>query len=612
MKKTKSKNIVILIVLIILIIVMLRAFIKSRANNVVEITANFKDNNSLLSDETVTLEAINEGESGYSITLPDIINTKRVSKYIITQKEITENTEENVTVDILPGEKIYLTSEEFENLQVSLVAEYDFLEVGTQTLYNKKLIKNDSEDCELLSVSGYMFYDTDMQVNEADITGVESKIEENYSNSFLFGNYDIKLISDSQEYNPKDYEQTLDIKISADNEDSIYKVLEMQDDNIQELSDIIIENGKIKFSVEKLQPYLVLQENKIEVLELDSNDNNTSDEQITTNDDNNNDNDVASYSVGGEEAKFLIDDFDADRNYYLGLNYTEGMSKTNNGKYTENVLKDVQINYYGYDYNLTEFVVPETYNVTLNASAQRTSTGNVTQSGNGGNRTYSRTDTITCTVSGINSLKQQYPGFKANSSWTMNMAVPNNNFSNYFYSTGTDNANSSKGISVSVSNGIITVTGGDASSLEGNSDTWTFTFYVTFRNNNRSNINNTTFNTLSVNSFETTISLGDYTPYGTISDTEEQTMVSYRKCVPIDSNGNITINLIDNPFMNRPLEKGFNGWKTNNTKYLNSINTNANTFAQTLTTNINNITDNSGKYVIDLYADWIVCKCYFC
>ena len=113
MKKTKSKNIVILIVLIILIIVMLRAFIKSRANNVVEITANFKDNNSLLSDETVTLEAINEGESGYSITLPDIINTKRVSKYIITQKEITENTEENVTVDMLPGEKIYLTSEEF-------------------------------------------------------------------------------------------------------------------------------------------------------------------------------------------------------------------------------------------------------------------------------------------------------------------------------------------------------------------------------------------------------------------------------------------------------------------------------------------------------------------
>lgn len=601
MKKTKSKNIIILIVLIILIIVMIRAFIKSRANNVVEITANFKDNNSLLSDEVITLEAINEGESGYSITLPDIINTKRVGKYIITQKEITESTEENSTVDILPGEKIYLTSEEFENLQVSLVVEYDFLEIGTQTLYNKKLIKNDSEDYELLSVSGYMFYDTELQVNETDITNVENKMVDNYPNSVLFGNYDIKLISDSQEYNAKEYGQTLDIKISTNDENSEYRVLEIQDGDIQELSDVLIENGKIKFSVENLQPYLVLQDNKVELLELDSSDDNTTnDEQIDTNDSG-----VVSYSVGGEEARFSIDDFETDKNYYLGLNYTEGMSKTNSGKYTENSLKDVEINYYGYDYNLTEFVVPETYNVTLNASAQRTSTGNVTQSGNGGNRTYSRTDTITCTVSGINNLKQQYSGFKANSSWTMKMAVPNNNFSNYFYSTGTDNANSSKGIAVSVSNGIITVTGGDASSLEDNSDTWTFTFYVTFRNNNRSNINNTSFNTLSVNSFETTITLGDYTPYGTISDTEQQTVVSYRKCVPIDSNGNITINLIDNPFMNRPLEKGFNGWKTNNTKYLNSINTNANTFAQTLNTNINNITDNSGKYVIDLYADWI-------
>lgn len=87
-------------------------------------------------------------------------------------------------------------------------------------------------------------------------------------------------------------------------------------------------------------------------MELDSNDNNTSDEQITTNDDNNNLNDVASYFCRGRRSpNSLIDDFDADRNYYLGLNYTEGMSKTNNGKYTENVLKDVQINYYGYDYN---------------------------------------------------------------------------------------------------------------------------------------------------------------------------------------------------------------------------------------------------------------------
>ena len=200
MKKTNKRNIVILIILIILIIVMLRAFIKSRANNVVEITANFKDNSGLLSDESITLNAVNEGESGYSITLPDIVNTKKISKYIITQKEIIENedteqestniedatntlstentntvdtnetttntvttdivdtngTDTNSTVEMLPGEKIYLTQEELDNLQVKLTTEYDTIEVDTQILYNKKLTAKDEEDYEILSVSGYM------------------------------------------------------------------------------------------------------------------------------------------------------------------------------------------------------------------------------------------------------------------------------------------------------------------------------------------------------------------------------------------------------------------------------------------------------------------------
>ena len=161
MKKTNKRNIVILIFLMILIIILLRAFSNSRANKVIEITANIEDNSSLLADEKTTLEAINEGESGFSITLPDVINTKKVTKYIVTQKEIIENTEEekqeNVTnttnettndigsneetgtidvkqadttnpqaiektskVEKLPGEKIYLTQEERENSSIIL------------------------------------------------------------------------------------------------------------------------------------------------------------------------------------------------------------------------------------------------------------------------------------------------------------------------------------------------------------------------------------------------------------------------------------------------------------------------------------------------------------
>ena len=57
--------------------------------------------------------------------------------------------------------------------------------------------------------------------------------------------------------------------------------------------------------------------------------------------------------------------------------------------------------------------------------------------------------------------------------------------------------------------------------------------------------------------------------------------------------------------MNRPQKKGFNGWKTNNTNYSNSISTNRNNFVQTLSTNEKNIKNSSGEYVIDLYPDWI-------
>ena len=179
MKKTNKRNILVLIFLMILIIILLRAFSNSRANKVIEITANIQDNSSLLADEKTTLEAINEGESGFSITLPDVINTKKVTKYIVTQKEIIENEEkekqENVTnttnetandigsnketgtidvkqadttnsqniektskVEKLPGEKIYLTQEERENSSIILTVEYDKKEIKGETLYNKK------------------------------------------------------------------------------------------------------------------------------------------------------------------------------------------------------------------------------------------------------------------------------------------------------------------------------------------------------------------------------------------------------------------------------------------------------------------------------------------
>ena len=696
MKKTNKRNILVLIFLIILIIILLRAFSNSRASKVIEITANIEDNSSLLVDEKITLEAINEGESGFSITLPNVINTKKVTKYIVTQKELIENTEKNtksnllnttnepangkasnsksseetntinvqqvntITEDIektskvekLPGEKIYLTQEERKNSSITLTVEYDKKEIQGEIFYNKELIFEEIENNEnneenqntinkentvnnkeyenkgILSVSGYMPYDTELETTEVEIDKFKTEILEKYPNYRITENFDIQLMSQGKEYLAKKYEQPLTIKMAMPNQDKTYTILEIQEDKtqeekiqenteqedtkqgttqdnateqthtIKELQDVKIEENKLQFAVKELHAYVLLELQESQ--NVISSQNNMATQNTPSN------NAISLMAVEGENTTLSIDDYEADKNYYLGLNYTENMSKTNSGKYTESNLKEITINYYGYDYDLTEFVTPEKYDITLNATARRTSTGSVQQGGSGWNRYYTRTDTITCTVSGIQNLKDQYPEFNANSGWTMEMQVPNTNFSNYFNESETSSDNSSNGINVSLSNGIIKVTGIDTSGLQGNSDTWTFTFYVSFRADSRNTLNNVSYNNLSVNSFKTTITIGDeYTPYGTISDTEPQTLVSYRKCVPVDSNGNISIELIDNPFMNRPLEKGFNGWKTNNTKYENSISTNTNTFVQTLNTNINHIKDYSGNLVIDLYPDWI-------
>ena len=94
--KRKNKNfIIILIILIILIIVGLKTFNNSKANKTIEITANFKDVEGLVSDEKMTLVASNDGENGMAIILPEIVNEKKVKKYIITKKDISNENIKN-------------------------------------------------------------------------------------------------------------------------------------------------------------------------------------------------------------------------------------------------------------------------------------------------------------------------------------------------------------------------------------------------------------------------------------------------------------------------------------------------------------------------------------
>ena len=453
MKKINKKRILILIGLIILILLEIKAFRDSKAEKIIDISANCKDSQELIEDEKITIQAVNEGKDGISITLPELVNEKKVSKYLIANQEIVTKNEEKEENSVneqknentkefeekLPGEKIYLTQEEKDKLNIDLVVEYDSLEIEKERLYNKKLALED-KDKEILNVSGYMPLKTEMTVENIDLSTIEKQIESEYPNKKICGNYKIKLLLDGQEYNPQKYEQKLNIEINLI-ENKEYTILEYKNEKLSKCEKAEAGKGKIIISATETNSYLILEEA------------NNSDTELL-NSENQDDIDVQADEIatGTSESRLEIDDYETDKNYYTGLNYTEDGTKTNSGKYAENKLRKVTINYYGYNYD----------------------------------------------------------------------------------SVQTDN-----------------------------------------------------------------------TPIGTISDTETQNIVTYKKCVPVDSSGNISIQLIDNPFMNRPQKKGFNGWKTNNTNYSNSISTNRNNFVQTLSTNEKNIKNSSGEYVIDLYPDWI-------
>ena len=135
MKKINKKRILILIGLIILILLEIKAFRDSKAEKIIDISANCKDSQELIEDENVTIQAVNEGKDGISITLPELVNEKKVSKYLIANQEIVTKNEEKEENSVneqknentkefeekLPGEKIYLTQEEKDRLNIDLV-----------------------------------------------------------------------------------------------------------------------------------------------------------------------------------------------------------------------------------------------------------------------------------------------------------------------------------------------------------------------------------------------------------------------------------------------------------------------------------------------------------
>ena len=278
MKKINKKKIILLIILIIMIIIEIKAFTDSRATKLLDVAANIIDVSSLLKDEKCELKATSEGESGYSITLPNIVNNKKISKYLIETKDINNDLVENETSkekyqEKKPGEKLYLTEEEIENKSINIKAEYLKKEIDNKVLYDTVIeVKNseiESEKAEeneeekvVVTLSGYMPEDAEVKVREIKKEEIEENIRDYLDEkTTLQIAYDIKIISEEKEYEPEEFDENIDVKILGIDNNLQYKVLHIDNDkNTNQIEDVEKEDDEIKFTANQFSTYALLSE----------------------------------------------------------------------------------------------------------------------------------------------------------------------------------------------------------------------------------------------------------------------------------------------------------------------------------------------------------------
>ena len=212
----KIRNIVILLMAIIIMFGAYKNIDKSKAEEVIEISAIAIDNYSCLENEEFILEAKEISDGLYEIEIPENINSKIVNN-IINVKLTNENTtDESENIEIIDN-KIKLTKEQIDNKQISFETVYDVAVtvIDEEGKYSKKLlsemteeeiteVKTTTEGNGLLykrilkyeenettvEVKGYMLEDVELDIQEV----TQEQLSEIYGEKQIDFAYNIKTI----------------------------------------------------------------------------------------------------------------------------------------------------------------------------------------------------------------------------------------------------------------------------------------------------------------------------------------------------------------------------------------------------------------------------------
>lgn len=343
----------------------------SKAKDIVEVNVNIKNANTQEKTEKYTVNALqgSDGES-YYLKLPEYINNKKVIKYSYYIENTTQNenkiekseqdveteleneeqsiktdttvinektTETNNTVieeqdteinkigpnDVLPDSKIYLTSSEIQKQELTIIAHYDTKQVGEETYY--KQVINANKDTSKITVTGYMPEGAKLNITEVNLKETQKTIREQTSKPVVLTvAYDIKIQVGEKIFEPYEIDESVTVNIEEEElQNKETNIWHIKDDNqVERLQSTGNIEDTITFETQEFSIYAI-EDIEATALAVD----------------------------GMADSVLTIDDSESDRYYWMGQNYTDDISGTNQNKYTTSNLSDITINYYGYANN---------------------------------------------------------------------------------------------------------------------------------------------------------------------------------------------------------------------------------------------------------------------
>ena len=584
---------------------------EDNTNTVVE---NVESTNTVV-ENTVSTNTIVENEISTNTTVaPEneiientVVEENKVNNEVNAENTVEENKIDNETIEkpaynpdtvvekvgLKPGSKFTVKETSGEDRysigDVSIEVEYQTIKVGDTKLYKQELTFEENETKFIANgyiPTGYSLNAISINKSQEEIQNIEMEIKqsEDFKEFHPVFAYNILFEKDGNVYEPTEFAPSINVKaISTTHLNNVKNELNVKL--------VRFKNNDIALMSLENEVLDVIEEFKNEDVEFgfDSVEMDTDKFVEYTY--------VAIAEDIRTEEQIVIDTYESDKNFYLGKNYTDNKDGNNTGKYTEDNLAKVTVNYHSIPENpitgnedSENFIDYSKINVT---SVREPLTG-------------MPANTADCKVTiEVNS------DVEVGSNWRMQVTFKDSRYNSNF-----DIIESSAykkidyrtfELSSSAGNQLIDNKIEVLVRVEGSRTTPSNLVLA---------LKPDSVNLVTIENYD--YEMSQISASISANENEKQNLVSYKTCLPI-IDGKISFELIDNPFMNRPVATkrysdslkpgeevllGFDGWK--NDAYTISINNNTKVQKAEIP-----VSPENKEITVDLYADWKIANVVF-